>query len=146
LTNNGIIYNTLDGENSNVTISYSGIDDMANLASIHNHPSHGFNSPSDKDIDNMLHNPNEKYCIVLSENKIWILKNKYHNIDLREENNRSLCMDCINMVNDIGDAFDNNKIDKPDDLKSLETINNKMDKDLTSILGNYGYDSWIINI
>ncbi len=119
---------------------------MHNLASIHNHPAHGFNAPSDVDIDNMLHNSQEKYSIVLSENKIWIIKNKYYNIDLHDKNNYHLCVDCLNIVENVGIIFDNNQVNDLTDLKSIETINSNVDKEINNILKYYGYDSWRINI
>jgi nucleoside-triphosphatase THEP1 len=119
---------------------------MANLASIHNHPSHGFNSPSDKDIDNMLHNPNEKYCIVLSENKIWIVKNKYHNIDLREKDNYPLCVDCLNIVQGVRKIFENNKVKMLDDINSIENLNSTVDKEINSVFDELNVYSKIIKV
>ena len=144
--NTGKIYNTRDGKKSTVPINFSGIKNMENLASIHNHPRHGFHAPSDKDINNMLKRKHEKYCIVLSENKIWIVKNKYHNVDLKKIGDYTIFRDSLNMIDNIKNIFNHNKINSLDDINSIENINNRVDKDITNIFEEYDFSSKIINI
>ena len=142
----GEIFNPRDGENNRVTLSYSGIDDMKNLASIHNHPSHGFNAPSDTDIENMLKNKNEKYCVVMSDTKIWIVKNKYLNVDLSKKENTKKVVDCLNIVSDVRGTLTQNKISELDDVNALESINNKVDKEVYNVFEKNDVYSKIVKI
>lgn len=36
----------------------------------------------------MLQNEHEKYCVVVSESKIWVVQNKYYGINLHKKNNK----------------------------------------------------------
>lgn len=144
--NNGKIFNPRDGKNSTVKLSYFGIKNTESLASAHNHPIHGFNAPSDVDIDNMLHNPNEKYCIVVSENKIWIVKNKYHNIDLHDKNNSHLCVDCLDIVNGVSYILEKNRVNELHEMGSIENINSIVDKEISEVFQDLNVYSKVIMI
>ena len=143
---NGKIFNQRDGKKSSVHITFSGINDMKNLASVHNHPIHGFNAPSDIDIDNMLHNPHEKYCVVVSESKIWIVKNKYHNIDLHDKNNSHLCVDCLDIVNGVSYTLEKNRVNELHEMGSIENINSIVDKEISEVFQDLNVYSKVIMI
>jgi len=83
---------------------------------------------------------------VVSENKIWIVKNRYPEVDFTKKENLNATTDCLTLVNDIEDSMTQNKIDELNDIKSLEDINRKTDKGLTNIYEKYEFDSWIIPI
>lgn len=143
---NGNIFNQRDGKKSSVPIIFSGIKDTENLASVHNHPIHGFNAPSDIDISNMLHNPHEKYCIVLSESKIWIVKNKYHNIDLHDKNNIYLCVDCLDIIKGVRDILEKNRVNEVHGLGMVENINSIVDKGILEVFKQLNVYSKVIMI
>lgn len=119
---------------------------MKNIAVIHNHPIHGFNAPSDADIESMLKNKNQKYNIVLSENKIWMVENKYYKKNITNKKDVKSFIDCLNIRNDIKYTFDENKVNNLNNENSLENINKRIDIELSKIFEKHGMYSCIINV
>ena len=52
----------------------------------------------------MLQNEHEKYCVVVSESKIWVVQNKYYGTDLRKESNKYEAKQSLKLCTAIDDA------------------------------------------
>ena len=52
----------------------------------------------------MLQNEHEKYCVVVSESKIWVVQNKYYGMDLRKESNKYESKQSLKLCTAIDDA------------------------------------------